>query len=131
VVLPQRVPVLAGAAADLLQRRLRLRADILAAVSALPAGEPILAHVFSNGGGHQLRQLSVLHRVPLAIRALVLDSCPGSSRLLTAARGLAATVCDLPWHARIPALASIYFLSVLVAGVAQYILRACGIRSSC
>jgi len=98
-------------------------APALAAVSALPPGEPILAHVFSNGGGHQLRQLSALHHVPLAIRALVLDSCPGSSQLLTAARGLAATVRGLPWHARIPALASIYFLFVVVAGVAQYILR--------
>lgn len=79
-------------------------APALNALLALPSGDDILVHTFSNGGCHQLLHLAALYRGKtgrsLPIRGVVLDSCPGTGDLLRAYYGFATSLNVLPWWKR-------------------------------
>ena len=79
---------------------------------AQPAGDEVLAHVFSNGGSHQLLHLAALFRArtgrALPLRGVVLDSCPGTGELVRSIRGLGTSLSALPLLQRWAAKFSLY-----------------------
>jgi Eukaryotic protein of unknown function (DUF829) len=73
----------------------------------------VLLHIFSNGGANQACTLAKMHQkhhnTPLPVKAMVLDSCPGTPTFRTA---IAAFSVALPpfWPLRVVLLGIIYLL---------------------
>src|SRR5690606_34829158 len=81
---PRARIVLTGSSAMGLMDDGKLRSKLQPALNALlnPPGNPILAHVFSNGGCFIFCQLGVLHGAPVpGVKAIVFDSAPGQIHL--------------------------------------------------